>query len=242
MHSGYLAGLLSHQGLPINIPSADYCRMRIWNGPTQDNQTRFITVSKHLPDQSTRSGVTLTELLVVMAVIAALLSLAVPTWGAITRSQANNAAISLAMGTLEQARLAALSGKKEVWVLFRNDEGLKQASLRIMTRASTGSPQFIPAGSWTMLPRGVMFLAGENTLMDQKPPAEVITTALGAAAGALMPPTMSLGGLMFQRSGRIGIPQQGGPMLFLRLRPLKGSSPASIGLSRGTGRASYNSK
>jgi len=179
-----------------------------------------------------------------MTVIAALVSLAIPTWGAITRSQANSAAVSLVMGTLEQARLAAVSGKKEVWVLFKNDDARKQASLRIVIRegiGGTGSVPFTSVGSWTMLPREITFQTGENTLMDQKPLDEVIAAAMGTARAAPVPPTISLGGMMFQRSGRIGIPQQGGPALLLRLRSPKGPLPAPIELSRGSGRASYNS-
>ena len=180
-----------------------------------------------------------------MAVIAALMSLAVPTWGAITRSQANSAAVSLVMGTLEQARLAAVSGKKEVWVLFKNDDAQKQASLRIVTREAIGGTSSVPftsSGSWIMLPRGIMFQVGEDTLMDQKPLPEVIAAATGTTIAAPVPPSISVGGMMFQRSGRIGIPQQGGPALLLRLRSLKGPFPSLIELSRGSGRASYTSK
>ena len=168
-----------------------------------------------------------------MAVIAALLSLAVPTWGAITRSQANSAAVSLVMGTLEQARLAAVSGKKEVWVLFKNDDARKQASLRIVP--------FTSMGSWTMLPRGITFQTGDNSLMDQRPLVEVIAAATATAIAAPVPPSISVGGMMFQRSGRVGIPQQGGPSLLLRLQSPKGPFPTPIELSRGSGRASYNS-
>lgn len=201
-------------------------------------------MSDHLPNNSIRSGVTLIELLVVMAVIAALVSIAVPTWGAITRSQANSAAVSLVMGTLEQARLAAVSGKKEVWVLFKNDDAQKQASLRIVTRegiGGTGSVPFTSMGSWTVLPRGITFQTGDNNLMDQKPLVEVIASATGTAIATPVPPTISLGGMMFQRSGRIGIPQQEGPALLLRLRSPKGPLPTPIELSRGSGRASYSS-
>ncbi len=228
--------------MPIKkVAVAGDCRAEpVWSGSTQDNQTRFIAVSVPLPNNSTRSGFTLTELLLVMAVIAALVSLAVPAWGAITRSQTSSAAVSLVMGTLEQARLAAVSGKKEVWVLFKNDDTRKQASLRIVTREGIGGTVSVPftsVGSWTMLPRGITFQTGENTLMDQKPMVEVIAAAMGAP----IPPGISLGGVMFQRSGRIGLPQQGGPALLLCLQSIKGPLPTPIQLSRGSGRASYSS-
>ena len=208
----------------------------IWSGSSQDNQTPFCAVSDHYQKNSTPSGVTLTELLVVLAVIAALVSLAVPAWGAITRSHANNAAMSLAMGTLEQARLAAVSGKKEVWVVFKNEDALKKGSLRIVARAGkeVSAPQpFVPQGNWTILPRGIIFQSGEGTLMDQNPPPDVMTAALGGSPSQ----GISLGGVMFQRSGRIGIPQQGGPNLSLRLRNDKGPLTSLIELARGSGRA-----
>ena len=208
----------------------------VWSGSSQDNQTPFCAVPADCPKHHTRSGVTLTELLVVLAVIAVLVSLALPAWRAITRSHANNAAMSLAMGTLEQARLASVSGKKEVWVVFRNEAALKKGSLRIVTRdGNKGSAlqSLVALGNWIQLPRGITFQTGEGTLMDQNPPTEVIATALGGSPSQ----ELSMGGVMFQRSGRIGIPQQGGPGLSLRLKNHKGPLPSSLELARGSGRA-----
>ena len=72
--------------------------------------------------------------------------------------------------------------------------------------------------------------------MDQNLPADVIAAALGGSPSK----GISLGGVMFQRSGRIGIPQQGGPSLSLRLKNEKGPLPSSIELSRGSGRANVS--
>jgi prepilin-type N-terminal cleavage/methylation domain-containing protein len=188
-------------------------------------------VSESHPIQQQRSGVSLIELLVVIAVIAALASLTVPAWGAITRSRANHAALSLVMGTLEQARLAATTGKKETWVLFRNNDSLQKASLRIVTRESAG---LVPLGNWTMLPQGITFQTGENSLMDQKPTEEAVAAAQGSKPAA----GISLGGVMFQRSGRIGMPQQGGSALSVLFKAKSPPIPDPIMLSRATGRAS----
>ena len=182
-----------------------------------------------------RSGFTLIEFLAVIAVIAALASLSIPAWSAMTRARANSAAMTLTMGALEQARLAATSGKKEVWLLFKNDDSTGKSSLRIICRDNAG---YSPLGTWILLPQGIRFQDGENNLMDQPPPKEIIASALGPKSPpSSLPPGVSLGGVQFLRSGRVGIPQQGGPALSLKLRNKNAALPEPITLSRGTGRA-----
>jgi prepilin-type N-terminal cleavage/methylation domain-containing protein len=182
------------------------------------------------PIKQRSSGFSLIELLVVIALITALISLAVPAWTLITRHQAKNSAVSLVMEGLEQARIAASSGKKEVWVVFRN-ELAKKASLRLVRQEATN---FTPLGNWITLPQGITFQTGGSTLMEQKPPDVVIAAALGSQ----LPKGATLGSILFLRSGRIGLPQPGGPTLSLQLAESKAPIPQSITISRATGRSS----
>jgi len=187
-------------------------------------------VADAFPINQKSSGFSLIELLVVIALIAALISLAVPAWTSIARHQAKNSAVSLVMEGLEQARIAASSGKKEVWVVFRN-ELAKKASLRLVRQEATN---FTPLGNWITLPQGITFQTGGSTLMEQKPPDVVIAATLGSQ----LPKGATLGSILFLRSGRIGLPQPGGPALSLQLADSMAPIPQSITISRATGRSS----
>ena len=189
-----------------------------------------MAVADAFPINKRNSGFSLIELLVVIALVAALISLAVPAWTSITRHQAKNSAISLVMEGLEKARLAASSGKKEVWVVFRND-ATKKASLRLVSQEAAS---YTPLGNWIMLPQGVTFQTHGSTLMDQKPPQGVIAVAVGSQ----LPMGATLGSVLFLRSGRIGVPQPGGPTLSLQLEGSKAPLPEPITISRATGRSS----
>ena len=188
-----------------------------------------MAVADAFPINKRNSGFSLIELLVVIALVAALISLAVPAWTSITRHQAKNSAISLVMEGLEQARLAATSGKKEVWVVFRND-ATKKASLRLVSQEAAS---YTPLGNWIMLPQGISFQTGGSTLMEQKPTDVIIAAALGSQ----LPKGAPLGSILFLRSGRIGVPQPGGPALSLQLRDSMAPIPQSITISRATGRS-----
>jgi len=186
-------------------------------------------VADAFPNNKRNSGFSLIELLAVIALIAALISLAMPAWTSITRHQAKNSAVSLVMEGLDQARIAASSGKKDVWVVFRNDAA-KKASLRLVSQEASS---YTPLGNWIMLPQGITFQTGESTLMEQKPPDVIIATALGSQ----LPKGATLGSILFLRSGRIGVPQPGGPTLSLKLECNNAQLAEPITISRATGRS-----
>lgn len=178
------------------------------------------------------SGVTLTELLVTITVIAALALITMPAWSQLTRSQGGKTAASLVMGVLEQARIAATSGQKEVWVIFRHSAGVGRDGLRIVSRAGDG---YVADGTWVSLPSGISFQTGANSLLDEKPPGNLLSQANNGTPGGT---SYSYGGLMFQRTGRIGIPEQEGNTLSIILQSSQAGSTETIALSRATGRAS----
>jgi type II secretory pathway pseudopilin PulG len=176
--------------------------------------------------------VTLTELLVTITVIAALAVLTMPAWSQLSRSHAKRGATAVIMDVLEQARIAATSGQKEVWVIFRSSPKGERNALRLVCRGQSG---WIPIDTWVSLPAGVSFVTGSGNLMEEQPPANVLSTAL---AGSLASQGSSFGSLLFLRTGRIGIPKQDGNKLSVSLHENSSPGDATILLSRATGRAS----
>jgi type II secretory pathway pseudopilin PulG len=177
------------------------------------------------------------ELLVTMAVIAALASLALPAWGVLSRSGAQRKATAVVMESLERARTEAITTKQEVWVLFRHHPRSDQPdSLRLLGKKD-GSTSPLPLGPWIKLPPSITFRTGAGTLMDERPPADILQAGFqeNAKAGDCV-----LGGLMFRRAGGIGIPVQGGNTLSIILGAPKGGD-STITLARAAGRATTES-
>jgi len=191
-----------------------------------------------------RGGFTLLELLVTITVIAALISLILPAWTSVKRSRSRQAALTITMESLERARIAAISGKKEAWVLFRhcnapagkNGEGDFGDAIRIIEKEGE---EISPIAAWQPLPPGTAFEPSPATLMAEAPPRHILASALNGKT----PGNTTFGSIMFLRSGRVGIPRPGGNGLTLRI----GESPtgsqsvshsACLLISRATGRAS----
>jgi type II secretory pathway pseudopilin PulG len=199
----------------------------------------FAPVRNCRPDISKRTGnplpdggLTLLELLATLALVTALTTLAIPCWGMIARSRARTASVSIVMGTLERARQTALSTKNDVWVLLRHPGGGLPDSLRLLTKKGS---LITPLDSWQSLPDGITFHEKES-LMEEHPNENLLSVALNGGK----PSSDTLyGSVMFQSSGRIGIPAPGGPPLTLSLDSKTGSHPEEIVLSRATGRATY---
>jgi prepilin-type N-terminal cleavage/methylation domain-containing protein len=178
-------------------------------------------------------GFSLLEVLVTLALITLLISLIIPCWGVISRSRARQAATAVVMESLEQARYAAITKKTDVWVIFRHTEGLNPDALRVLARQASVSS---PLTAWQPLPKGTSFYLGEDTLMKERPPEEVLTSSLNGSP----PPSKDLfGAIMFQRSARIGVPLFGGNSLVIQLASPSGIAPGKILLSRATGRATF---
>ena len=211
------------------VPLGFFCR------PLQDNPSFFGAVPPPSPDRSTlllRRGLTLTEILATITVMAALALLAVPGWSALTRSHARKAGPALVMEAMERARSEAITTKKPVWVLFRHSSGRTGDDMRIMAK---GESSFLPLGSWMKLPQGITFRPESGTLLDEKPSEEILSAAInGSSVDA--PPGGSVGSVMFRPTGSVGYPSRGGNQLTLGLDSTGGISCGLITLSRATGR------
>lgn len=181
---------------------------------------------------SLNRGLTLAELLVTITLIAALTSLAVPAWSALTRSHARKVGPGLVMESMERARSEAITTKQPVWVLFRHSLGNGGDDLRIMVK---GEFSVFPLGPWIKLPQGITFHSVAGTLIDEKPAKDILSAAInGSSADASS--GMLVGSVMFRPNGSVGHPLYGGNQLTLGLDSAGGASCGLITLSRATGR------
>ncbi len=168
-----------------------------------------------------------------MSLIIALAALVVPGWGMIARSRSKQVATSLVMDSLERARQTAITNKKDVWVIFQHPAGTACDSLRLLSKEGS---VITPLDRWQSLPGGITFCETVDSVMKEPPPNDLLLSAFNAQK----PPVGShYGAVMFQRSGRIGIPLPGSHPLVLGLDAASVPLPESITLSRATGRALY---
>jgi prepilin-type N-terminal cleavage/methylation domain-containing protein len=178
-------------------------------------------------------GFSFLEIVVTMSLIVVLAALVVPCWGMIARSRSKQAATSLVMDSLERARQTAITSKKDVWVIFQHTEGTACDSLRLLSKEGN---VITPLDRWQSLPDGISFCETVDSMMQEPPPNDLLLSACNTQT----PPAGShYGAVMFQRSGRIGVPLPGSHPLVLGLDAASVPLPESITLSRATGRALY---
>jgi prepilin-type N-terminal cleavage/methylation domain-containing protein len=180
--------------------------------------------------QRENRGFSLLEVLVTMSLIVVLMTLGIPCWGMMTRSRSKQAAASLVMESLERARLAAITNKSDVWVIFQHPGGITPDSLRIL---SSQGGVISPLDRWQPLPAGISFHSGDN-LMKEQPPAPLLSSSLDGKTPDIK---TRFGSIMFQRAGRVGIPLPGGNPMTLELASTATQPTTAILLSRATGRA-----
>jgi prepilin-type N-terminal cleavage/methylation domain-containing protein len=209
-------------------------------GTRPDPKDRLNRTIRQTTNQRTFGGVTLTELLVTMALLALLAAIAIPGWVSFAGTQSRRSATGLVLGSLERARVAAVTGKKQIWVVLRHSEGKRRDSLRILSGEASG---FSPIGPWLNLPAGMRFLCDGGALPDIPPPTAVLADAGDGekADGGTTANGERYGGLMFRTDGAVGLPKQGDSRLLIPFSAEKGPPPASITVSRGTGRAATGS-
>lgn len=193
-----------------------------------------------MPERRTSKGVTLLELIVTLTLIGILAAIMIPGWISINGTRARRGATGLVLGSLERARVAAVTGKREVWVVFRHSNTGGRDSLRIVSAGSSG---LSPRGPWLSLPAGMHFQCGGGALPDVPPPSPVVAAAAtreNRGEGS-SPDKEQFGGIMYRPTGAVGFPNQGDSRLLIPFSAEKGPPPDTILLSRGTGRPTSGS-
>jgi hypothetical protein len=168
--------------------------------------------------------------LVTLGLIALLVTLSVPVWNGLIRTRSMRAAASATIDSLERARNEAISSKRDVWVILKHASPGGQDALRIMLRGEEGTQ---PLGPWVPLPGGSFFRPGEGSIVEERPPGDIVTASLGGVSPGR---DDSFGGVKFARSGGIAVPARGGNSLSIPIGNSSGTPPVRITLSRGTGR------
>ena len=186
---------------------------------------------------------TLFELLITIALIAILTCLTLPAWHLLKEREARHGVRSLLLGSLEQARSAALQQKANTWILFCHAQKPTPDEFRILQETEQGEVK--PLTTWIHLPSSVTFLPTSQTVMSEAPPPTVVQAARNTSSIENENKNEILGSLQYNSQGVIIIPAIEGNELTLNFSTqLKNTSghqvpPSldSIHISRWTGRA-----
>lgn len=118
---------------------------------------RFDTMKTKSVQSNRRSAFSLVELLSVMAVIAVMTSLLVPSIAGFSGTASRRGAVNTVMNTLEQSRVAALEAGSQVYVVFWRRVFPEPDAMMVLRETDTGTGLYEQMTKWTKLPKGVIF-------------------------------------------------------------------------------------
>jgi prepilin-type N-terminal cleavage/methylation domain-containing protein len=113
------------------------------------------------------NGFSLVELLAVMAVIAVMMSLLLPSVSGLSSTAGRRGAVNTVMNTLEQARVSAVESSRPVYVVFWRRVFPEQDAIMVLRETETGSGNYEQLTRWIKLPKGVLLhqpTAGQSVL------------------------------------------------------------------------------
>ena len=152
-------------------------------------------------------GFSLIELLSVIAIIALLMALLAPAISSFGGAGARKGAVATVMGTLEQARVAALESGRNVMVVFARPSFPERDALMVVRETEDGTGNYEALTRWIRLPKKV--LLHEPSAGDSIFSANLPSAAFDADRLPLPPPAQTnkpLSALVFNASGAVEFP------------------------------------
>lgn len=150
-----------------------------------------------------------------MALITGIAALAMPSWRSLSDVTMHKGSTSLLMATLEQARMAAVTQKNEVWFLFRH------RALPLLddfcVAQKTDNEKFIFLSAWQNLPLGMVFIIDSDTPQNNPLPESLILLLQKVSSSKSLKKNEPIGYFQFNESGAIIHSTMGGYPLFLNL-------------------------
>ena len=163
------------------------------------------------------AGFSLVELLLVMAILVAMLSLAGPAIDRIAGVAGRSGAVNVLMNTFEQARVAALESATDVYVVFadRNhpDTDKRYRAFIVMRKYDPELDPALPPGTkyvaltkWQFLPKGISFRRVPSSLVNSDNMTSLDLVGSGATfiGKGTLPATLPY--VQFTSTGIIGQP------------------------------------
>jgi len=125
--------------------------------------------------QHKRRGFSLVELLAVMAVVALMVAMLAPVIGGFGGSTARKGAVNTVMGTLEQARVAALESGRNVMVVFARPNVPERDALMVLRETEDGTGDYEALTRWIRLPERVLLHDPDQggSLFAVSPPSDL---------------------------------------------------------------------